>query len=308
VDSEPEVDALDDEVVIGTASVARGDDEPEEALRAVPLSLADMPGGVHVGTLIHRVLESTDFAAAEPEAELRARIEAELAWRRIELGDLEAWVAGLRATIETPLGPLVNDMALRDFGPSDRLDEMSFELPLAGGDAPSADLSVSDIADVLRGHLGDDDLLAGYADRLADPSLDRTLRGYLTGSLDLVLRLPGDRFVIADYKTNRLGGASETAPNAWHYRPAALTAEMYQAHYPLQALLYTVALHRYLRWRLPAYDPARQFAGVLYLFVRGMSSPAFPRVGDQPCGVWSWRPPTALVEALSDLFDRGRDR
>ena len=30
---------------------------------------------------------------------------------------------------------------------------------------------------------------------------------------------------------------------------------MVEAHYPLQALLYSVALHRYLRWRQPGYDP-----------------------------------------------------
>ena len=30
---------------------------------------------------------------------------------------------------------------------------------------------------------------------------------------------------------------------------------MIDAHYPLQALLYGVALHRFLRWRLPGYDP-----------------------------------------------------
>ena len=46
---------------------------------------------------------------------------------------------------------------------------------------------------------------------------------------------------------------------------------MQRAHYPLQALLYTAALHRYLRWRLPGYDPRRNLAGVLYLFVRGMT-------------------------------------
>ena len=45
---------------------------------------------------------------------------------------------------------------------------------------------------------------------------------------------------------------------------------MQRAHYPLQALLYTVALHRYLRWRLPGYDPDAHLAGVLYLFLRGM--------------------------------------
>ncbi len=101
-------------------------------------------------------------------------------------------------------------MALRDFGPGDRLDEIGFELPLVGGDTPSGDLSVPDVAEVLRAHLGADDILADYADRLDDPSLDKALRGYLTGSLDLVVRLPGDRFAVVDYKTNWLGGSSGT--------------------------------------------------------------------------------------------------
>ncbi|HXZ62870.1 MAG TPA: PD-(D/E)XK nuclease family protein, partial [Acidimicrobiales bacterium] len=130
------------------------------------------------------------------------------------------------------------------------------------------------------------------------------LRGYLTGSLDLVVRLPGNRFVLADYKTNRLAGPDETL-TSWHYRPGAVQAAMVEAHYPLQAVLYAVALHRYLRWRLPGYDPAQHLGGVLYLFVRGMSASEPVRVEGVPCGVWSWRPPAALVEGLSDLFDRG---
>ena len=120
--------------------------------------------------------------------------------------------------------------------------------------------------------------MAGTPSRLRDPALHGVLRGYLTGSLDLVFRLPGDRFVLADYKTNRLGAPDETL-TAWHYRPDALQAEMVAAHYPLQALLYSVALHRYLRWRLPGYDPARHLGGVLYLFVRGMSAIEPPSVG-----------------------------
>ena len=51
---------------------------------------------------------------------------------------------------------------------------------------------------------------------------------------------------------------------------------MIDAHYPLQALLYGVALHRFLRWRLPDYDPERHLGGTLYLFVRGMCGPATP--------------------------------
>jgi exodeoxyribonuclease V beta subunit len=153
-------------------------------------------------------------------------------------------------------------------------------------------------------------VLAGYADRLDDPSLQPVLRGYLAGSIDLVLRFGRDgdggagRFAIVDYKTNWLGTEGEEL-SAWHYRPAALAEEMQRAHYPLQALLYTAAFHRYLRWRIRDYDPRRHLAGILYLFVRGMGGAATPRVDEQPCGVFAWCPPPALVEALSDLLDGG---
>jgi exodeoxyribonuclease V beta subunit len=82
---------------------------------------------------------------------------------------------------------------------------------------------------------------------------------------------------------------------------------MEHAHYPLQALFYLVALHRYLRWRLPSYDPEIHLAGVLYLFLRGMVGAETPRVDGTPCGVFSWRPPASLVVATSDLMDRGSD-
>ena len=65
----------------------------------------------------------------------------------------DAWASGLRTMIETPLGPMADELALRDFGPGDRLDEMEFEFPLIGGNAPSGELSVNDIADVLRTHV-----------------------------------------------------------------------------------------------------------------------------------------------------------
>ena len=95
-------------------------------------------------------------------------------------------VAGLVAAIETPLGPLAGDARLRDVGRADRLDELGFELPLVGGDTPTAELTLAALADVLDAHVGAGDPLAGYATRLRDPLLRQQLRGYLTGSLDLV--------------------------------------------------------------------------------------------------------------------------
>ena len=44
-------------------------------------------------------------------------------------------------------------------------------------------------------------------------------------------------------------------------------------HYPLQAHLYLVALHRYLRWRLPAYRPEQHLGGYVYVFLRGVPGP-----------------------------------
>jgi exodeoxyribonuclease V beta subunit len=189
----------------------------------------------------------------------------------------------------------------------DRVDELGFEIPLVGGDAPDPRirLDVSDVADLLEEHLHPADPVRPYAARLRDRSLDGVLRGYLNGSLDLVFR--HDRgFVLADYKTNKLGATENLT--AWHYRPDAVQAEMLNAHYPLQALLYTVALHRYLRWRQVGYQPERHLGGVLYLFVRGMSAVETVRFAGQPCGVWSWRPPPALVQALSDVLDEGVHR
>ena len=139
--------------------------------------------------------------------------------------------------------------------------------------------------------------LAGYADRLAGLE-PQELRGFLNGSIDALLRLPGPRYVVVDYKTNRLGADPLTA---WHYRPEAMAEEMLRAHYPLQALLYAVAVHRYLRWRQPGYDPATHLGGVLYLFVRGMCGPQSP----SGAGVLEWHPPPGLVPELSDLLAGG---
>ena len=306
VASEPEEDVLDDDDLAGLPGPSGVGPAPPTAspARSVPLLLGDLPGGVDVGTFVHRVLEESDFSAPERTEELRRAVTAQLAWRRIDLGSPEAWIDGLGAALETPLGPGLDELRLCDVSPADRLDELSFELPLVGGDRPAGDLSVGHLARVLS-DFGEDDALAGYPERLADHRLDRTLRGYLTGSLDLVVRLPGDRFAVADYKTNRLAPSDAGGASAWDYRPEAVGAEMFRAHYPLQALLYVVALHRYLRWRLPGYDPGRNLAGAHYLFLRGMSSPAFPRIDGRPCGVWSWRPSADLVTALSDLFDEG---
>jgi exodeoxyribonuclease V beta subunit len=196
--------------------------------------------------------------------------------------------------------PVLDGARLVDIDRRDRLPEMDFELPLAGGDQPRGAATLRQVGSLLASHLDAGDRVRPYADLLSN--LDTLpLRGYLSGSIDAVLRVAGSgepRYVVVDYKTNRLADG-DVPLTAWHYRPSALDAAMRQAHYPLQALLYSVALHRFLRWRQPAYDPARHLGGVRYLFLRGMCGEVEPVTG-----VWAWLPPARLIEDLSDLLQQ----
>ena len=256
-----------------------------------PSTMNALPGGAAFGTLVHEVLEVVDTSAPDLAAELLLRCR-EAVGARLAAVDSAALSEALLPVLRTPLadGP---DLA--GIAPADRLAELAFELPLSGGDRPTVGQArLGEVAALLRAHLPADDVLAPYADLLERVDAP-PLRGYLTGSIDAVLRLPGPRYVVVDYKTNRLAPGELTAA---HYSRAAMAAEMLRAHYPLQALLYAVALHRFLRWRQPGYDPERHLGGVQYLFVRGMVGPQTP----PGCGVFDWRPPAALVLALSDLL------
>jgi exodeoxyribonuclease V beta subunit len=320
--SEPEDPGLLDEPGAGSeafasvggavASAASAGTAPARAEGLVS-PMAGLPVGAAFGTLVHAVLERADFAADDLAAEIAAAATAEGSARfaGIDPGDL---AGALAPAVRTPLGPLAGGIRLADVGRKDRLDELEFELPLAGGDVPTGDVTVRELAGLLRRHLVDGDPLHGYGDDLDVPLVaERRLRGFLTGSIDAVLRVrrAGDsapRYLVVDYKTNWLGPVPGDGDlTAEDYRPEALAAAMRHAHYPLQALLYSVALHRYLRWRQPGYDPRTHLGGVLYLFLRGMCGPDTPAVDGTPHGVFAWTPPAALVTELSDLL-HGRSR
>jgi exodeoxyribonuclease V beta subunit len=302
VASEPEENALEDEAV-----------DPLPAPKAVapealPSPMDAMPVGATFGSLVHAVLEVADPHAADLSAELTGRIRDHLPFWPVDV-TAEALAEAMLALHATPLGPLVPGVTLGDVGLPDRLCELDFEIPLAGGDdAITGDVRLGAVASLLRTHLPADDPLLPYADRLEQPLLGReTLRGYLSGSIDVVLRVRhggGHRFVVVDYKTNRLGDPEQPDTSA-NYDHTQLAAAMLHSDYPLQALLYSVVLHRYLRWRLPDYEPAEHLGGVVYLYLRGMCGPQTPLIDGHPAGVFSWPLPPALVLALSDLLDGG---
>jgi exodeoxyribonuclease V beta subunit len=306
VSSEPEAPGTTDEPL----AALPGDlplafpNSGEEQLRSVVPVLSRAPAGAEFGTFVHSVLEKADFAAADLRSALLDAVHDQQASYLGGPLDADLLAEGLEAALLTPLDGWAGGARLRDLSRADRLDELGFELPVAGGDDPTGEVLLSEIARLIDRHLPAGEPLAGYSSALAGPELVANLRGYLTGSLDLVFRLGQDgaqQYFVADYKTNWLAPPGEDL-TAWHYRPAALEAEMRRAHYPLQAILYMVALHRYLRWRLPGYDPEKHLGGAVYLFVRGMVGPGAPTIEERTCGVFSWRPPVELVVELSDLL------
>jgi exodeoxyribonuclease V beta subunit len=184
----------------------------------------------------------------------------------------------LAQVLATPL-PLgtAQPLRLQDLPLKRRLVELEFHLPAHRFDAAALNA-------LLESH--------GYP----MPRLSfATLRGFLKGFIDLVFEHDG-RFFILDWKSNHLGDAPG------RYGQDAMAAAMRDQGYHLQYLLYLVALDRYLRRRLPAYDPGRHLGGAVYLFVRGVR-PDWQDASGKPTGVFFHRPSTATIAALSALFD-----
>jgi exodeoxyribonuclease V beta subunit len=276
-----------------------------------PFSL--LGAGTVFGTFVHSVLEVVDFAGPDLEEALRAAVHDQAIRVGMDLTSLAPTgsdaatllVDGLQRTIRTPLGPLFGGSALVDLHRSERLDELSFDLRLGTGRRRPR---VRDIGRLVSAHLPAGAPLAPWADALAHGAIDLELGGFLTGSIDLVARVHAvdgpDGYVVADYKTNRLTRRG-ARPGDDDYAQGRLLDAMVEHHYPLQALLYAVALHRYLRWRLGAAEEGTHVRGAAYLFVRGMTGRDVPVIDGRPHGVVTWELPAELIVGLSDLLARG---
>ena len=165
-----------------------------------------------------------------------------------------------------------------------RLAELEFHFPVEGLDRER-------LAARLVEH--------GYPHPFARPVRDEAgerlppIHGFLRGYVDLVVEHAG-RWYILDYKSNWLG------PAPADYAPEALAEAVRAGGYPLQYLVYLIALHRYLATRLPGYDYERHVGGAFYLFVRGID----PAAG-MSRGVYFDRPAAACLHALDECFRGG---
>ena len=111
---------------------------------------------------------------------------------------------------------------------------------------------------------------------------------YLNGSIDLVY-FDGQRYHIADYKSNYLGADQSD------YAVEQIADSMSLSSYWLQAGLYLVALHRYLRVKLQNYNIAEHLGGASYLYLRGMN-------GQAQQGYFYWKPNDEFILRLDAIL------
>ena len=148
---------------------------------------------------------------------------------------------------------------------AERID-MSLATPL-GDDMPAlGTLPAADLRAEMGFHFALDEtslqVLQQACEAQGEPRLvpqgSRRLTGLMTGKIDLLFRVDG-RIHVLDYKGNFLGTRIED------YLGPSLVDAMDHSHYRFQALLYTVALERHLRLRLPRYERARHLGDAWYL-------------------------------------------
>ena len=262
--------------------------------RRQALNILQFPKGAQAGTFLHTLFEHLDFRQAELQARLRSTypdlksfIETRLKLARlveehmlIPWADyLTQWVAKVLAT------PLLQDIRLADLTEDHYIVEMEFYFAVRQMESA-----------------GFNALLTSWVKNAHHLEFS-SFEGHLKGAIDLVFEAQG-KFYILDYKSNYLGDTADD------YLTDNLQVAMEEHRYDVQYLIYSLALHRFLKQRLKArYDYARDFGGVIYLFLRGLNleqengadpqaGSAISPSGQASPGVYFVRPPMDLIAAL----------
>lgn len=249
-------------------------------LSSYPLGYSplDLPSGKLIGKALHHFLEKCDFKRPLKPQDLE-KLALNLNLTTSEqpenthnpwLETLSQWITQILATPLTPTTITLNQIAT-----SDRLNELGFFLQI------KQRLNLEKFNLLLQQH--------HRLTKLTKPLILDELNGFIRGFIDLVFRHQGKYYLI-DYKSNFLG----IHPN--NYAPDNLDQLVAEHRYDLQYILYTLALHRYLRQKDPNYDYQRDFGGVFYLFLRGIQ----PNNAGQ--GIFFDKPSVALIEGLDQLW------
>lgn len=128
-----------------------------------------------------------------------------------------------------------------------------------------------------------------YLSRISPILTFETITGMLQGFIDLIFYW-NKKYYLLDYKTNWLGH-NNTAYNQSH-----IESEMIKYRYDLQYQIYTLALHRFLKYRMKSYNYEKNFGGIYYIFIRGMNGISLNQ------GIYFCRPIWDFIKKLDNLF------
>lgn len=235
------------------------------------------PKGAKPGTFLHDTLEGKALHDVSANPSFNDLLKTSHHKRMIDFYERQGfgeWQDVLSEWLPDMINTeLMAGMSLGRLAPSACRKEMEFFIPVTGMNALQLDR-------ISREH--------DEVSRIAPMIQDRPLKGMLKGFIDLLFEYQG-RYYVLDYKSNYLGD------NLADYEPEGLVHAIAEHRYDLQYQLYTLALHRLLKQRLPNYDYEKHMGGVVYLFLRGM------RVGQQT-GVFQNRLTLEHVTALDKLF------
>jgi exodeoxyribonuclease V beta subunit len=266
------------------------------------MPLALIPGGTHIGTILHEVYEKIDPAHDDLESHVASIVKRKVSGKLFDDHGKNI-IKGVTLTLKTPLGGPLGSKTLAQLGTTHRAAEMSFEMSLAH---LTEGVEVRDIGVLLKEMLPVGDPLTAYADLLCDKSFEIPLAGLINGSIDALLRLVETdgsfMLFISDYKSNRLDRDGDVQLID-AYSAERMLQEMEHHHYPLQAIIYGVAVYRFLRWRSPEINADEVVRGFAYMFIRGMVGENTPVDDFGNCsGVYTWQAPQGFWTRLSALF------
>lgn len=203
------------------------------------------PRGAHAGNFLHTLFEEIDFTQL-PEnldeliVELLVRFGIEISW----LSVVKDWLLSMLATPLSHSGLSLNQL-------TDDLKQVEMEFYFPIKKLPSRQFNA---------------LLNQYSVldcEVSDVEFN-TIKGMMKGFIDLTFCWGGQYFIL-DYKSNHLGNDLDC------YEDTMLQLAMAEHRYDVQLVLYTLALHRLLRLRIPDYDYDKHMGGGYYLFLRGLN-------------------------------------
>jgi len=246
-------------------------------------SIFTFPRGAQAGIFMHGIFEKLDFAAPSDSAvsELVAQGLARYGYKPEWQQHITAMVHNVLGTRLSPTGFTLGTLRKGSWS-----NELEFFFPLSF-------INSSELAEIL----GSYGLLSGGIDLalLAESLHFRPVKGMLMGFMDMVFEQDG-RYYLLDWKSNHLGNTLD------EYGDDGMRLAMQKNLYPLQYLLYSVALNRYLSLRLKNYRYSSHFGGVIYVFLRGVSM----EHGEER-GFFRDVPPQGLIEALTNLLIEERE-